>query len=265
MVVVWGVFSSLRAFGRLEFSSTVFGCLGEDGWYVDGLEIRPLHRLRRRILPVFYRVSLISQVVNAGFLKHQQYLLDSKMCYYISKRWFAGVLKHQQGQWIWDVTSNKLTNDFGGFDKELGTQKQGGWIVCLLVVVYMLKKLRLRWTWHTTHVVEVICFFATCVVQQQLPRFQPGSTWRDQGFSPRFSLVTVVTLCIRGLLRGWQVMVCEKWFQYWKKSLVFGFTNNQRTSIKELCSRLIVTVIVEIFDDIPSRQWKSWQYSLGCA
>lgn len=75
----WGVFSSLRAFGRLEFSSMVFGCLGEDGWYVDGLEIRPLHRLRWRNLPVFYRVSLISQVVNAGFLEHQQYLLDSKM------------------------------------------------------------------------------------------------------------------------------------------------------------------------------------------
>ena len=50
MVVVWGVFSSLRAFGRLEFSSMVFGCLGEDGWDVDGLEIRPLHQLRWRIL-----------------------------------------------------------------------------------------------------------------------------------------------------------------------------------------------------------------------
>ena len=83
MLVVW-----LRRFHipscpwSLEFSSMVFGCLGEDGWYVDGLEIRPLHRLRWRLLPVFYRVSLISQVVNAGFLKHQQYLLDSKMFEY---------------------------------------------------------------------------------------------------------------------------------------------------------------------------------------
>ena len=128
MLVVWGVFSSLRAFGRLEFSSMVFGCLGEDGWDVDGLEIRPLHRLRWRILPVFYRVSLISQVVNAGFLKHQQYLLDSKMfCYHFSLRFFTypqdggspEFWNNNRGYsgWIWDVTSNNLTltRNFGGF------------------------------------------------------------------------------------------------------------------------------------------------------
>ena len=106
MVVVWGVFSSLRAFGRLEFSSMVFGCLGEDGWDVDGLEIRPLHRLRWRILPVFLlgfinitggerRISEAS-AVSIGF---EDVLLPLFIAvFYISTRWWiAGVLKQQQG------------------------------------------------------------------------------------------------------------------------------------------------------------------------
>ena len=44
---------------------------------VDGSEIRRENQLRVVVYPIIYEVLAPSQVVNAGFLNHQQYVVSS--------------------------------------------------------------------------------------------------------------------------------------------------------------------------------------------